>query len=412
MRLAFLVILSLFNAVGCSTLVMPPAPNPSFIKHMSIKEKDKVRVSISVLTEEENQEYFGRSLISKGIQAVWLKVENHNPYSLWIMPSYVDPEYFSALEVAFLNHGFFSGPSNHSMDKLFEQYRISRRVPAGGTNSGFVFTNLSEGVKYVNVELWHDKGVIDVRFYLELPNGGFDYEAVDFERLYTPGHVKELNLAQLRRELASVPCCTGDGRGSEADPVNVVLIGNDDDIFSALVHQGWDPTHSLSAGSVRRTVVAFLWGRRYRYSPVSPLQLFDRQQDIAFQRTRGTIHQRNHIRLWLSPYTYRTRRVWIGQISRDIGVRFSARAPFFVTHRIDPEVDEARDYLIEDLLASESLEALAYVRGVGAAPPQAPRENLTGDPYFTDGLRAVMFISAKPVSADQVNFIRWETPSN
>ena len=119
-------------------------------------------------------------------------------------------------EVAFLNHGFFSGPSNHSMDKLFEQYRISRRVPAGGTNSGFVFTNLSEGVKYVNVELWHDKGVIDVRFYLELPNGGFDYEAVDFERLYTPGHVKELNLAQLRRELASVPCCTGDGSGSEA----------------------------------------------------------------------------------------------------------------------------------------------------------------------------------------------------
>jgi len=43
-------------------------------------------------------------------------------------------------------------------------------------------------------------------------------------------------------------------------------------------------------------------------------------------------------------------------------VRFSGRS-FFVTHRIDPGLDEARDYLIEDLLASESLEALAYVRG-------------------------------------------------
>ena len=145
---------------------------------------------------------------------------------------------------------------------------------------------------------------------------------------------------------------TRDGKGLEADPVNVVLVGHDDDIFSALVHQGWDPTHSLSAASMRRTVTAYLFGRRYRYAPVSPLQLFNRQQDIAFQKARSTIHQRNHVRLWLSPYTYRGQRVWIGQISRDIGVRFSARSPFFITHRIDPEVDEARDYLIEDLLGA------------------------------------------------------------
>jgi hypothetical protein len=382
------------------------------MKTLSTKATDNVRVSVSVLTEEESREYFGRSLTSKGIQAVWIKVENHNPYSLWILPSYVDPEYFSALEVAFLNHGPFSGLSNRSMDELFENYRISRRVPAGATNTGFVFTNLSEGVKEINVELWHSKGVIDVRFYLELPAGGFDYETVDFERLYTSGRVKTLNLAQLRQELASLPCCTRDGTGLEADPVNVVLVGHDDDIFSALVHQGWDPTHSLSAHSVRKTVTAYLLGRRYRYAPVSPLQLFNRQQDIAFQKARVTIHQRNHLRLWLSPYTYRGRRVWIGQISRDIGVRFSARSPFFITHRIDPEVDEARDYLVEDLLASESLESLAYVKGVGAAPLHKPRENLAGDPYFTDGLRAVMFISPKPVSVDRVNSITWETPHN
>jgi hypothetical protein len=65
--------------------------------------------------------------------------------------------------------------------------------------------------------------------------------------------------------------------------------------------------------------------------------------------------------------------------------------PFFLTHRIDPEVDGARDYLVEDLLASESLKSLAYVKGVGAAPLQKPRENLAGDLYFTDGLRAVMY---------------------
>jgi LssY-like putative type I secretion system component LssY len=376
------------------------------------KEKDNVRVSVSVLTEKESREYFGRSLTSKDIQAVWLRVENHNPFSLWLLPSYIDPEYYSALEVAFLNHGAFSGRSNHDMDEIFEHYRISRRIPAGAIGTGFIFTNLTEGMKQVNVELWHSNGVIQLPFYLELPDIGFDYQAVDFENLYKPDHVRALSFAQLRRALALLPCCTGSGDSLEADPLNVIFIGHDDDIFSALVHQGWDPTHSLNASSVKRTVSAYLLGRRYRYAPISPLELFNRQQDIAFQKARGTIHQRNHMRLWLSPYTYRGRPIWVGQISRDIGVRFSAQSPFFITHRIDPEVDESRDYLVEDMLAAESLEALAYVDGVGAASIEAPRQNLTGDPYFTDGMRAVMFISTKPVAPDRVRFIRWETAAS
>jgi len=61
------------------------------------------------------------------------------------------------------------------------------------------------------------------------------------------------------------------------------------------------------------------------------------------------------MRLWLSPYTYRSKPVWIGQISRDIGLRFTLRSAFLTTHKIDPQVDETRDYLVQDLLASESL---------------------------------------------------------
>jgi LssY C-terminus len=137
------------------------------------------------------------------------------------------------------------------------------------------------------------------------------------------------------------------------------------------------------------------------------MYLFGRRQDLAFQKARGTIHQRNHMRLWLSPFTYEGKPVWVGQISRDIGVRLTWQSPFFTTHKIDPEVDESRDYLVEDVLASETLERLAYVKGVGSAPPAAPRPNLTADPYFTDGLRAVMFLSAVPVAAEEVSYIRW-----
>ena len=50
--------------------------------------------------------------------------------------------------------------------------------------------------------------------------------------------------------------------------------------------------------------------------------------------------------------------------------------------------------LVENLAYNQVLEKFAYVGGVGEAPIDTPRGNLTGDPYFTDGQRVVMWVSA------------------
>ena len=407
--IAVLALLTAFNLLGCASIT---DSTPTFIRAAETKEKDNVRVAVAVLTEAESREYFERPLEPGGVQAIWLRVENRNSFPVWILPRFTDPDYFSALEVAYRNHSAFSNSFNQKVDAAFQKYAIPWRVVPGGTNTGFLFVNVSEGAKFVNVELWHSKGVIDVGFYLELPSGYSDYEKADFVALYQASQVRDLTIDQLRQVLESLPCCTGNRRGAYGDPVNVILIGANDDIFSALVRQGWDPTHALGAGTVRKTLQAFLLGYRYRYSPVSSLYLFDRRQDVTFQKARRTIHQRNHMRLWLSPYTYRGKPVWVGQISRDIGLRFTLRSPFLTTHKIDPQVDEARDYLVQDLLASESLQWLAYVKGVGPASPEAPRENLTGDAYFTDGLRAVAAVSSSRVPASEVNYVGWEALPN
>ena len=112
--------------------------------------------------------------------------------------------------------------------------------------------------------------------------------------------------------------------------------------------------------------------------------------------------------LWLAPVKFRGKLVWVGQISRDIGVQFSAKT--IVTHKIDPDVDETRRYLIQDLLYSQGLSKFANVKGVGAAPIESPRQNLAGDPYFTDGMRVVLWVSSKPVAFEKVEFIEWELP--
>ena len=87
-------------------------------------------------------------------------------------------------------------------------------------------------------------------------------------------------------------------------------------------------------------------------------------------------------------------------------------SPFLTTHKIDPEVDETRDYLVQDLLASESLEWLGYVKGAGPASAEAPRKNLTGDAYFTDGLRAVAILSSSRIPANEVKYLDWEPLPN
>ena len=75
---------------------------------------------------------------------------------------------------------------------------------------------------------------------------------------------------------------------------------------------------------------------------------------------------------------------------------------------IDPDIDELRRYLVEDLLYSQALNRLGFVKGVGASSKAEPRLNLMDDPYYTDGLRAVMFFEPRPYSLSQLEVLDWE----
>src|SRR5262249_31705237 len=355
--------------------------------------------------------YFGCPLGKQDVQAVWLKVHNQTDEPIGLLSRSMDPQYFSPLEVAFANHRPFEKDRNRQLDELFDRSHFPTFVEPGDTQTGFVFTNRSEGAKFVNVEFWPGGGLTRDEFYMKLPNGAFDFEEADFTRTSDPATVKDLDLTQLHKQLEELPCCTSDGSGGRnGDPANFILVGDEDAVMGALTKQGWDPTHAIGGRSVGLTVKSSLFGGQYRYSPVSRLFYFSRSQDLALQKVRSTIHQRNHLRLWRAPFTFQRTDIWVGQISRDIGVRFTWSSPILVTHKIDPDVDEVREYLVQDMFASGILQSLAFVRGAGAAARDAPRENLTGDPYFTDGLRAVMFIANQPVSEDEITLIEWGEP--
>ena len=89
-------------------------------------------------------------------------------------------------------------------------------------------------------------------------------------------------------------------------------------------------------------------------------------------------------------------------------MRFTSKT--FVTHKIDPVVDEARLYIALDMVASESLHALGYVKGVGYSDQESPRFNYTKDPYYTDGLRVVLILGDERNSLYNLEFLPWEQP--
>jgi hypothetical protein len=381
----------------------------------SLTQKDGgVTVTVAVLSAKESRALFGTDLARSGIQPVWLEVKNEETVPYWLLTAGLDANYFSAREAAWVRHTRFAPSANRQMDAFFDQVQFRSPVLPGTTAAGFVFSNLDEHTKPVAVDLIAPRSgaAKSFTFFAPVPGLKTDVSRINLDRLYPPESVVRLQTeAELRAAVEQLPgFTTNKGGTARGDPLNLVLIGKRDDLFPAFLRRGWHPTEMIYFGSSWKTLKSFILGSRYRYSPVSPLYALGRFQDLAGQKARESIHQRNHVRMWLTPLEYQGKSVWLGQISRDIGVRWTLKTWNLTTHKIDPDVDEARLGLIQDLLYSQSLIRFGFARGIEPALESRPHRNLTGDPFFTDGLRAVLVFERRPVSLDDVEVFEWERP--
>ncbi len=377
-----------------------PPPNER-IQETLIRD---VRVKTAVPSAAETEAIFGANLYASNIQPVWIQVENLSDANLFFLPVGLDPAYFTPIETGYRRQNRILNLNSSANRSIYES-SMRLRVDAGGTKSGYVFSRVDEGTKSFNVDVFGDDGRhYLMTFFVPVPGLRIDHYNVDWKNLYSADEIREVDRDGLVEALESMPCCTTDQSGEDhGDPLNIAVVGDTKDVYYAFMRAGWDETETIYRTSLFKTLGSALTGSEYRYSPVSALYVFGRAQDAALQKARADIHQRNHLRLWMTPLRYRGLPVWIGQISRDIGVRFTWRT--ITTHKIDPNVDETREYLVEDLAYAQSLAALGYVKGVGAAPYDAPRGNLTGDPYFTDGLRVVLFVSAEPRNISEIEVL-------
>ncbi|HEX5137671.1 MAG TPA: LssY C-terminal domain-containing protein [Planctomycetota bacterium] len=425
-----------------TTRYRPDAGARGFLERAQTQQDPLAEVTLAAPDPHEAALLFGVHLSRKGVQPVHLRIANRSNAPLRLQMLGLDPSYFTPLEVASVSRfslvkglsalgalAFVFAPillllapsrlitawrANRRMEDCFRSQALPLRpIPPGATSEGFAFVTYEAGARAFKVRLLSAGGSIrrgDVQagataaeFAFQVSVAGIkaDHVARDFG---TEGPTEECDVAGLIGRLRKMPAATGGrkGRGT-GDPANLVVIAEFETLLGAFADR-WNETETITLATCAKTARAFLLGSEYRYSPVSPLHLFGRSQDVALQRIRSSIHERLHLRLWRTPLRFERTPVWVGQVSRDIGVRFTLKTWNLSTHRIDPDVDESREYVVEDLLNAGRVEAMAYVDGVGACTAAAPRRNLTGDPYFTDGRRAVLYLSPERTTPRFVSF--------
>ena len=422
----------LLALAGCATTFEPQRlVTPDELRDVKSRTIGEVGVSVSILTDEQARRHFGVDLARHEVQALWMSVHNDSDRRLWFIRNMLDPDFYSAEEVALLVRGDVPKDARQQLPQLFRDESIRAQLAPQTVTEGFMFLPRVEGGRYVDIRLQGDAYQEDSQkrdgipgaiksppreprelrfdFALPLPDGDFDYERLDTSRIYGNTPLPDLTADELRSTLEQLPCCAMDADGQrEGDPLNFVLVGESADVLNSLSRSGWSFTHRIDFRTVRREVGAVIGGTAYPVAPVSSLFVFGRKQDVALQRARRSIAQRNHLRLWLAPYRFEGRPVWIGQISRDIGVKVTPKSPTLTTHIIDPQVDATREYLLHSLIAEGFVDRFGFVKGSAAGTRLQPRVNLTGDPYHSDGLRLVVILAREPVTPDGIRSLLWE----
>jgi hypothetical protein len=122
--------------------------------------------------------------------------------------------------------------------------------------------------------------------------------------------------------------------------------------------------------------------------PMSTLFLFGRPQDLSFAQADPLMvaAERHHLRVWKTNLMVGERPLWVGSATHDIGFEKDQRNNG-VTHKIDPDIDKERKFLLDSFDAAGVFSSAAYVT---PNDPLIDARTATGGSFHSDGRIVVM----------------------
>ncbi|WP_051978590.1 LssY C-terminal domain-containing protein [Edaphobacter aggregans] len=177
-------------------------------------------------------------------------------------------------------------------------------------------------------------------------------------------------------------------RANPGDMVNFALVGTKEQVESAFKAAGWVAVDKSVEEAILNGLLKTLNKEAYTEMPMSTLYLFGRPQDMSFARGDPLMvaAERHHLRVWQTDRTIGGRPLWVGSATHDVGFEEDQRNGN-VTHKIDPEIDKEREYLLQSFDAAGAFSSAAYVTPTN---PLLEARTATGGSFHSDGRIVVM----------------------
>jgi LssY C-terminus len=186
------------------------------------------------------------------------------------------------------------------------------------------------------------------------------------------------------------------GEGRDGDMLNLVFVGQQEELQKAFERAGWIKTDKWKPIFVWH----LLWhGSNDARLPMTRLYLFGRAQDYSYALPEpgAAASRRHHIRIWKTKETIDGTPVWAASATHDIAVEFAKRG-HFISHRIDPAVDTERDFVGIELTNTSSVSRQEYLH---SPDPVLQALTASGETYNSDG--RILLLNLHPASPDKIN---------
>ena len=186
--------------------------------------------------------------------------------------------------------------------------------------------------------------------------------------------------------------------GRQGDMLNLVLVGQKEDLLHAFARAGWVKTDKWNP--------IFVWHLLLHAThdasiPMARFYLFGRVQDYSYALPEpgAVVSRRHHLRIWKTDHTIDGTPVWVGSATHDVAIEVAKRGRL-INHRIDPAVDAERDFVGIDLTNTSSISRQEYLH---SADPVFQAQTASGQTYHSDS--RILLLDLYPVTSTKAGTV-------
>jgi hypothetical protein len=171
-------------------------------------------------------------------------------------------------------------------------------------------------------------------------------------------------ISSVQNLLAAVPAQqTNRGDNHPSDLVNIMVMGNKDELSQAFRAAGWSTPESHGAMAVYHMFHCAVERKSNSHLPMSNLKLNGNVPDASFEKSLDTFSKRHHIRFWYDEKT----NAWLGAATEDIGYKWTHA---HITHATDWRIDNERAKVVNDLAFTGCVDKGALIPRASLKPVQ------------------------------------------